>query len=127
MQIFILILLTVASGSAMAEWVPVGGNDRFTLYSDPTTISKSGNMVKMLRLTDFKTVQGNIGEHYMSTKRQDEYDCVRERRRIIFVAAHSKKMGEGYVVIRVINNLDDWKPISPGSQGEAMWEFACGN
>ena len=127
MQIFILILLTVASGSVMAEWVPVGGNDRFTLYSDPTTISKSGNMVKMLRLTDFKAVQGNIGEHYMSTKRQDEYDCVRERRRIIFVAAHSKKMGEGYVVIRVINKLDDWKPISPGSQGEAMWEFACGN
>ncbi len=127
MQIFILILLTVASGSAMAEWAPVGGNDRFTLYSDPTTIIKSGNMVKMLRLTDFKAVQGNIGEHYMSTKRQDEYDCVRERRRIIFVAAHSKKMGEGYVVIRVINKLDDWKPISPGSQGEAMWEFACGN
>ena len=127
MQIFILILLTVASGSAMGEWVPVGGNDRFTLYSDPTTISKSGSMVKMLRLTDFKAVQGNIGEHYMSTKRQDEYDCVRERRRIIFVAAHSKKMGEGYVVIRVINKLDDWKPISPGSQGEAMWEFACGN
>ncbi len=127
MQIFILILLTVASGSAMAEWVPVGGNDRFILYSDPTTISKSGNMVKMLRLTDFMTVQGNTGEHYMSTKRQDEYDCVRERRRIIFVAAHSKKMGEGYVVIRVINKLDDWKPISLGSQGEAMWEFACGN
>jgi len=126
MQIFILILLAVVSCSAMAEWVPVGGNDRFTLYSDPTTISKSGNMVKMLRLTDFKVVQGNIGEHYMSTKRQDEYDCVRERRRIIFVAAHSKKMGEGYIVIRVINNLDDWKPISPGSQGEAMWEFACG-
>jgi len=46
MQIFILILLTVASGSAMAEWVPVGGSDRFTLDSDPTTISKSGNMVK---------------------------------------------------------------------------------
>ena len=127
MHIFILILLTVASGSAMAEWVPVGGNDRFTLYSDPTTISKSGNMVKMLRLTDFKTVQGNTGEHYMSTKRQDEYDCVRERRRIIFVVAYSKKMGEGYVVIRAISKLDNWKPISLGSQGEAMWEFACGN
>ena len=45
-MVAILILLAVASGSAMAEWVPVGGNDRFTLYSDPTTISKSGNMVK---------------------------------------------------------------------------------
>jgi len=69
MQIFILILLIVASGSAMAEWAPDGGNDRFTLYSDLTTISKSGNMVKMLRLTDFKAVQGNISANITCQRR----------------------------------------------------------
>ena len=126
-KFILMLLLTVASGSAMAEWIPVGRNDRFTLYSDPTTISKSGNMVKMLRLTDFKTAQGNTGEHYMSTKRQDEYDCVREQCRIIFVTALSEKMGEGYVVMRVVNKPGDWKSISSGSQGEAMWKFACGD
>jgi len=120
------LVLAVVSSSAMAEWVYIGGNDRFTLYSDPTTISESGNMVKMLRLTDFKTVQGNTGEHYMSTKRQDEYNCVKEQRRIIFITAHSENMGEGYVVMRVVNKPGDWKSISPGSQGEAVWEFACG-
>jgi hypothetical protein len=128
MKILLLTLMfAVMSSSAMAEWVPVGGNDRFTLYSDPTTISKSGNMVKMLRLTDFKTVQGNTDEHYMSTKRQDEYNCVKEQRRIIFITAHSENMAEGYVVMRVVNKPGDWKSISPGSQGEAVWEFACGN
>ena len=130
-KLLLTLMQVLISTSAMAKWVKVGSSADvdvgITLYADPATILKSGNMVKMLRLTDFKAVQGNIGEHYMSTKRQDEYDCVRERRRIIFVAAHSKKMGEGYVVIRVINKLDDWKPISPGSQGEAMCEFACGN
>ena len=125
-KLFLILILAIVNSSAMAEWVHVGGNDRFTLYSDPTTISKSGNMVKMLRLTDFKTAQGNVGEHYMSTKRQDEYNCVKEQRRIIFITAHSENMGEGYVVMRVVNKPGDWKSISPGSQGEAVWEFACG-
>jgi hypothetical protein len=62
----------------------------------------------------------------MSTKRQDEYNCVKEQRRIIFITAHSENMGEGYVVMRVVNKPGDWKSISPGSQGEAVWEFACG-
>ncbi len=122
----LMLLLAVVSSGAMAEWVHVGGNDRFTLYADPTTVSESGNMVKMLRLTDFETAQGNIGEHYMSTRRQDEYNCVIEQRRIIFITAHTENMGEGYVVRSVVNKPGDWKSISPGSQGEAVWEFACG-
>jgi len=121
-KLLLTLMLAVVSNSAMAEWVHVGGNDRFTLYSDPTTISESGNMVKMLRLTDFKTAQGNAGEYYMSTKRQDEYNCVKEQRRIIFITAHSENMGEGYVVMRVVNKPGDWKSIAPGSQGEAVWE-----
>jgi len=120
------LMLAVVSSSAMAEWVHVSGNDRFTLYADPTTISESGNVVKMLRLTDFETPQGNIGEHYMSTRRQDEYNCVKGQRRIIFITAHSENMGEGYVVMRVVKKTSDWKSISPGSQGEAVWKFACG-
>ncbi len=57
----------------------------------------------MLRLTDFETVQENAGEYYMSTKRQDEYNCVKKQRRIIFITAHSENMGEGYIVMRVVN------------------------
>jgi hypothetical protein len=108
----------------MAEWVHVGGNDRFTLYSDPTTINKSGNIVKMLRLTDFKSAQRIDTKYYLSTKRQDEYDCVKEQYRIIYVNAYTENMGEGNVVMRVINKPDDWELISSGSQGEAVWEIA---
>ncbi len=124
-KLLLALILILSTTNTMAEWVHVGGNDRFTLYSDPTTINKSGNIVKMLRLTDFKTVQISDGKHYLSTQRQDEYDCVKEQRRIIFVNAYTENMGEGYVVMRVVNKSGSWKPILPGSQGEAVWDFAC--
>lgn len=73
----------------MAEWILIGGNDNFTLYSDPATIVKSGSMVKMLRLTDFKTAQRIDSKYYLSTKRQDEYDSVKEQYRIIYVNAYT--------------------------------------
>ena len=97
-KLLFTLMLVVVSGSAVAEWIPVSENYIFSLYSDPTTISKSGNIVKMLRLTDFKTAQGSTGTQYLSTKRQDEYDCVKKQRRIVYVTAYSENMGAGYIV-----------------------------
>jgi len=37
-----------------------------------------------------------------------------------------ENMGEGNVVMKVVNKPDYWKLIPPGSQGEAVWKFACG-
>jgi len=86
-KLLLALILALCTTNTMAEWVHVGGDDRFTLYSDPTSINKSGSIVKMFRLTDFKTVQISDDQHYLSTERQDEYDCVKEQRRIIFVNA----------------------------------------
>jgi len=127
-KITLVILLAVMSSSAMAEWVEFAEDDEETLtvYANPTTIRKSGNMVKMWRLTDFKTAQGNTGKHYMSSKRQDEYDCKEERLRIIALVVYSKNMGKGKVVGSTDNKLYDWFPVTPDSLDETIWEFACG-
>ena len=124
-KLFLTLMLVIVSSSAMAEWILVGGNDKFTLYSDPASISKSDNTVKMLRLTDFRTAQRIDSKYYLSTLRQDEYDCVKEQHRIIYANAYTESMGEGNVVMKVVNKPDDWKLIPPGSQGEAVWKFAC--
>jgi surface-adhesin protein E len=125
-KILLSLVLVVVSSSAVAEWILIGGDDKFRLYSNPATIIKSDSMVKMLRLTDFKAAQRIDSKYYLSTKRQDEYDCVKEQYRIIYVNAYTENMGEGNVVMRVVNKPDDWKLIPPGSQGEAVWKFACG-
>ena len=124
-KLLLFLILVVVNNSAVAEWILITENDQLILYSNPVTIIKSGNIVRMIRLTNFKTAQRINGKSYLSTKRQDEYDCLKQRYRIIYVNAYTENMGEGNVVIRVINKPDDWKLISSGSQGEAVWSFAC--
>lgn len=124
-KLLLFLILVVVNNSVVAEWILISENDQLILYSNPVTIIKSGNMVRMIRLTNFKTAQRINGKSYLSTKRQDEYDCLKQRYRIIYVNAYTENMGEGKVVIRVINKPDDWKLISSGSQGEAVWSFAC--
>ena len=124
-KLLLFLILVVVNNSAVAEWILISENDHLILYSNPVTIIKSGNMVRMIRLTNFKTAQRINGKSYLSTKRQDEYDCLKQRYRIIYVNAYTENMGEGKVVIRVINKPDDWKLISSSSQGEAVWSFAC--
>jgi hypothetical protein len=46
-KLILILLLAVLSSSAMAEWIKVGANDNSTIYADPATIRKEGNMVKM--------------------------------------------------------------------------------
>ncbi len=128
-KLLLTLILAVVSSSAMAEWVGVGRSveaEGVTLYANPTTIRKSGNMVKMWRLIDYKTAKDAAGKQYMSTKRQDEYDCKEERLRIISLVAYSKNMGKGKVVGTADNKLYDWFPVTPDSLEEIIWEYACG-
>lgn len=96
----LMMLLAVMSSSAVAEWVPVVGNETVgaTAYADPATIRKTGNKVKMWDLLDYKTAQGDAGMQYMSMKAQTEYDCKEEQSRPLYLSFHSENMGKGKVV-----------------------------
>jgi hypothetical protein len=51
--------MLVVSTSAIAEWVAIGETEEkdLTVYADPTTIRKTGNIVKMWSLDDHKMAQ----------------------------------------------------------------------
>ncbi len=123
-KVILMMVLAVVSNSAMAEWVNVGNNENLTVYVDPATIQRTGNMAKMWHLTDFKTANKDMGEAYLSTKDQNEYDCkeVKSRRRAS--SQHSKNMGSGKVVYSD-SYTTKWKPVPPDSGIEIMWKFAC--
>jgi hypothetical protein len=89
------------------------------------TISKSDNMVKMMWLADFKMVQENAGKQYMSTKKQHEYDCKKDKYRIIFLITYSENMGEGNIVNTYVEP-QKWVTVVSDSVGEVMWKYACG-
>lgn len=126
-RLAIILLLAAFSGSAVAAWVAIGGDDTVTLYADPATIRKTGHIVKMWYLMDFKTLQTEAGlSAFLSSKDQSEYDCKEERTRTLYFTNHTGKMGKGITsYISTAPDLD-WKPVAPESLREAVWKFACG-
>ena len=123
-KVILMMLLAVVSNGAMAEWVKVGSNKNTAIYVDQTTIQRAGNMSKMWQLTDFNTPNKDMGEEYLSTKDQNEYDCKEAKLRRRASSQHSKNMGGGKVVYSD-SYTSKWKPVPPDSGLEILWKFAC--
>ena len=125
-QLLMGLLLLVTAGTASAEWTAVGDSDEFIQYVDRATIRRNGNLVKMWDLADYKTVQTVAGDSYLSAKSQWEYDCKEEKMRQLASTWFDGQMGNGKVVVSNGDVRGEWRPIAPGSSGEALWKIACG-
>jgi hypothetical protein len=125
-RLLLFILFFLSSVPAYAEWMAVGGNEEagVTVYADPGTIRRKGNLVKVWHLNDFKTVQIVNGISYLSVKAQHEYDCTKDRERIIALTKFSANMGSGKVVYKD-SNKRKWKSGAPGSVSHDLGKLAC--
>jgi hypothetical protein len=104
----------------------VGGNEGagVTVYADPGTIRRKGNLVTVWHLNDFKTVQIVKGTSYLSIKAQHQYDCTGDRERILALMKFSGNMGSGKVVY-TDSHKGKWKPAAPGSVSHDLGKIAC--
>lgn len=118
----------VVNSSTAGKWVLVGesaSNGGFDIYANPDTIRRSGNMVKMWSMQDFKATQVVGGPQFLSVKEQHEYDCKDGRQRALYITEHSGNMGQKDSVYSE-DITTNWIPVSPGSIGETLWKIACG-
>ena len=122
-------LLVLSSGPVYAKWVLVDGEDKIglTVYVDPDTIRREGNLVTLWQLIDFKTMQGNgRGAHrFLSTKIHKQFDCAGRRLRLLAFTEFSRRMGTGIAANGYVDK-DNWLPVEPESINHALWEVACG-
>ena len=118
-KLLIILMLALASASAMAEWTDVAGNDEVgaTVYADLATIRKAGNKVKMWTMYDYKTAQEISLYKYLSYKSQWEFDCKEEQQRNLYISYFSGNMGNGNPVFS-FDDPSKFIPIAPGSVGE---------
>ena len=76
----------LSHGPVYAEWVAVEKDYLVpglrTVYIDPATIRREGNLVTLWQLIDFKWMQGNVGmgiypgpHRFFSTKTHKQFDC----------------------------------------------------
>jgi hypothetical protein len=127
----LIIFLSLSSIPAYAEWVAVEKDYLLpglqTVYVDPESIRREGNLVTIWQLIDFKWMQGNPrGPHrFLSTKTHKQFDCVGKRVRLLAFTEFSRGMGtgmprDGYV------DKDNWLPVEAESMSHALREAACG-
>ena len=123
-------LLFLSAVPAYAEWVPVEKNNesagRLTVYVDPNTIRREGNLVTMWQLIDFKTMQGGRSpSRFSSTKIHKQFDCAEARTRLLRVTDFWGNMGTGEPAEAYVEK-GNWVPVKPDSMNQALWEVACG-
>ena len=126
-RLLLIALLVLSNGPAYAEWVEVGSTQDkggYTVYADPDTIRRKGDLVKMWILYDFKTIRSIGGISLLSSKGQNQYDCAEERSRGLAFSWFSGNMGNGGIVHSDSDELK-WEPVAPESIGETLWKFAC--
>lgn len=129
--LLMLPLVLLSSGQANAEWMPVGGNVEagltgYTVYVDPDTIRRNGDVVKLWALMDFKTIQTEPSPPHLSVKSQREFDCTKERVRLLALTAFSGHMGSSNAVYRYTDSKDQGIAVEPGSVAQSLWKVACG-
>ncbi|MBI3355211.1 MAG: hypothetical protein HY038_00270 [Nitrospirae bacterium] len=134
----LITLLVLSRGPVYAEWVALEKQYQSpglqTVYFDPDTIRREGHLVTIWQLTDYKSMQGNVGlgrflldpSRFLSTMTHKQFDCAEKRLRLLAYMEFLSHMGtgrrnDGYV------DKENWLPVEPESINQALWELACGD
>ena len=116
-----------SAATATAKWVELGSLPAYgglDIYSDPVTKQRSGDLVRMWEMWDFKTAQVIDGKRVLSVKNHYEYDCKRARRRMLATAGFSGHMGKGSVAGSG-NKLGAWASAPTSDYSGELWQVAC--
>ncbi len=129
-QLLLITLLVLSRGPVYAEWVAVENNyllpGNQTVYIDPATIRREGNLVTLWQLTDFVWMQRGMKgfSRFLSTKTNKQFDCVTRRLRLLAFTVFSRRMGTGIPAAGYVDE-GTWLPVEPESLNHALWEVAC--
>lgn len=124
-------LLLLSPSLVFAEWVVVE-RDYFspglqTIYVDPTSLQRDGNLVTISQLIDYKWMQGNyVGTpRFLSTKARKQFDCTGRRVRSLTFTEYYGHMATGVAMSAYVAN-NQWLPIELQTLNHALFEIACG-
>jgi hypothetical protein len=127
----LITLLVLSTVPAYAEWVAVEKDYLLpglqTVYVDPGTIHREGNLVTVWQLINFKWMQGSPRgpNRFLSTETHKQFDCAEKRIRFLAFTEFSRRMGTGIPADGYVDN-GIWLPVEPESINQALSEMACG-
>jgi hypothetical protein len=123
--------MMLSSAPGQAEWVQVESEyqtpELQTVYVDPETLSRVGNLVKLLQLTDYRWMQGGPRStpRFLSTTTLKQFDCAEGRLRLLAFTEFPRRMATGRPSAEYVD-IDRWLSVRPDGIDQALWEMACG-
>lgn len=121
MRIVLCLALALIAAPVLAEWLRVGETDNATHYLDPVTIRKDGNLRSVWEVQDLKQ---RDKQGVMSRRALFDYDCKKERFRLLSFADHSEPMAKGKVLFSD-DEPDIWRNSEPETATAAILKFLC--
>lgn len=124
------LLLAFEDHQASAEWVAVEKvypvRELQTLYIDPATIRREGNLVEVWQLTDYRWMQGGpkATPRFLSTTTHKQFECTDKRLRLLAYTEFSHRMAAGNASNGYVDK-DRWLPVEADSINEALWKALC--
>lgn len=121
MKKIVFALMLFVTGAAWADWVIVGESPESTVYVDPATIRKEGDLRKVWGIQDLKE-RDKDGEK--SRRYREEYDCKGARKRYLSATTHSETMAGGTPLLTT-SDPSPWTDIRPGSVADDILKQVC--
>lgn len=128
-RLLIIILAMLIHEPVHAGWVAVEKRYQTpgvqTVYFDPDTIRREGNLTTLWQLTDIKWTGETLTPRFLSARTYKQFDCPRARFRVLAIVEFSRQMATGKSAAGYIEN-GNWQPVETGSINQGLWEMACG-
>ena len=111
-----------------AQWEQAGSHTAYggmDIYSDRVTMRRSGDLVKLWEMWDFKTPQVIGGQRVLSVQSHFEYDCKGARRRMLSTVGFSGHMGKTVVVDTAGSAPEPCESVAPDTYQGELRKIAC--
>ena len=127
-----VVMLALVHRPVEAGWVAIDRQYQSpglqTVYVDPDSVRREGNVVTLLSLIDWTWMQGNRSPtRFYSTKFTKQFDCAQKRVRTLAATDFYGHMGTGQAIGGGgYTSESHWVVIEPLSLNQGLWEAACG-
>lgn len=128
----LVLLFLLCTSSAWANWVTIGKSADFTMYVDPQSLRRNGNVASAWVMGDYAKTQRKrfpppiLWVEFDSIKELKNFDCSRGMHRTEKTVIMSGKYGKGDALYS-FTSVPDFFPVPNAELDIAQFNYICTN
>jgi hypothetical protein len=122
----------LATSNAWANWVAIGKSPDFTMYVDPQSLQRNGNIATAWIMGDYSKTQKKrfpppiLWVEFDSIKELKQFDCSKGAHRTEKTVIMSGKFGKGDPLY-TFTSVPDYFPVPNSELDIAQFNYVCTN